>query len=100
MVVRREVRLKSRAQEQSPEISPAVENNNPEVGDEDQVYEPSVGDKVEGNSNGDRQWGRSSCMHALDGRSQDQKIRRCILTRILQGFIVLRTVRNECLNSK
>ena len=34
-----------------------VENNNPEVGDEDRVYEPSVGDEEEGNSNGDRQWG-------------------------------------------
>jgi len=61
-VVRREVRLKSGAQEQSPEVSPAVENNNLEVGDEDWVYEPSVGDKVEGNGNGDGQSGQSLCV--------------------------------------
>jgi len=52
-VVRREVHLKSGAWEQSLEISPVVENNNLEVGDKDRVYESSVGDKVEGNSNGD-----------------------------------------------
>ena len=63
-MVRREVRLKSGAWEQSPEVSPAVENDSPEVGDEDRVYEPSVGDKVEGNGNGDGRWGRSSCMRA------------------------------------
>jgi len=87
-VVRREVRLKFGAREQSPEVSPAVENDSPEVGDEHWVYEPSVGDEV------------CVCMRACDGRSEDQKVPRCILTRILQGFRVLRTVRNECLNSK
>ena len=96
-MVRREVRLKSGAREQSPEVSPAVENDSPEVGDEDRVYGPSVGDKVEGNGNGDGRWGRSSCVCACNGKSEDQKM---ILTRILQGFIVLRTVRNKCLNSK
>jgi len=63
-VVRREVRLKSGAWKQSPEVSPVVENDSPEVGDEHWVYEPSVGDEVEGNSNGDGRWGRSSCVHA------------------------------------
>jgi len=61
-VVRREVCLKSGAREQSPEVSPAVKNDNLEVGDEDQVYEPSVGDEVEGNGDGDGRWGRSSCV--------------------------------------
>ena len=56
-MVRRKVLLKSGVREQSPEVSPVVENDNPEVGDEDQVYEPSVGDEVEGNGNGDRQQG-------------------------------------------
>ena len=92
--------MKSGAREQSPEISLVVENDNLEVGDEDQVYEPSVGDEVEGNGNGDGRWGQSSCVRWEIRRSEDQKIRRCILTRILQGFIVLRTVRNEYLNSK
>jgi len=41
-----------------------------------------------------------ACVRACDGRSEDLKIPRCILTQILQGFIVLRTVRNKCLNSK
>ena len=50
MVVRREVCSKSGVWEQSLEV---VENNNLEVGDEDQVYEPSVGNEVEGNGNGD-----------------------------------------------
>jgi len=77
-VVRREVCLKSRAREQSPEVSPAVENDNPEVGDEDQVYEPSVGDEVEGNGNGDGWWGQSLCMRVCVRweipRSEDQKM--------------------------
>ena len=90
-MVRKEVRLKSGVWEQSPEVSPvvendspevspAVENDSPEVGDEDRVYKPSVGDEVEGNGNGDGWWGRSSCVRACDGRSEDQKIRRCIPT--------------------
>jgi len=73
-VVRREVRLKSGAREQSPEVSPAVENDSPEVGDEDRVYGPSVGDEVEGNGNGDGRWGRSLCVRACDGKSEDQKM--------------------------
>jgi len=56
-VVRKEVSLKSGAWEQSPEVSPAVENDNPEVGDEDRMYEPGVGDEVEGNGDGDGWWG-------------------------------------------
>ena len=63
-MVRKEVRLKSGAREQSAEVSPAVENNSLEVGDEDRVYEPSVGDEVEGNGNSDGRWGQSSCMCA------------------------------------
>jgi len=55
MVVRKELHLKSKVQEQSPEVSLVVENNNLEV-DEDRMYEPSVGDKVEGNGNSDRRW--------------------------------------------
>jgi len=55
-VVRREVRLKSGAWEQSPEVSPVVESDNLEGGDEDQVYEPSVDDEVEGNGNGNGRW--------------------------------------------
>ena len=68
--------MKSGAWEQSLEVSPAVENDNLEVGDEDQVYEPSVGDEVEGNGNGDRQWEQSLCVCACDGipRSEDQKM--------------------------
>jgi len=77
-----------------------VEHNNPEVGDEDRVYEPSVGDKVEGNGNGDGWWGRSSCVHVMG----DPKIRRSedifSLEYYKALYIVLRTVRNECLNSK
>jgi len=84
MVVRKEVCLKSRVQEQSPEVSPAVENNSPEVspavennspevGDEDRVYEPGVGDKVEENGNGDGGGDEvRACVHAMG----DQKIRR------------------------
>jgi len=41
-----------------------VENDSPKVDDEDQVYEPGVGDKVEGNGDGDGQWGQSLCVHA------------------------------------
>jgi len=44
-------------QEQSPEVSLAVENDSPEVGDEHWVYEPSVGDEVEENGNSDGRWG-------------------------------------------
>jgi len=62
-MVRKEVCLKSGAWEQSPE-----------VGDEDRVYEPSVGDEVERNGNGDGWWGRSSCVRACDGRLEDQKM--------------------------
>ena len=63
-MVRGEVRLKSGVQEQSPEVSPAVENDSLEVGDEHRVYEPNVGDEVEGNSNGNGRWRRSSCVRA------------------------------------
>ena len=63
-MVRREVCLKSGAREQSPEVSPVVENDSLEVGDEDRVYGPSVGDEVEGNRNGDGWWGRSLCVRA------------------------------------
>jgi len=34
-----------------------VENCSSEVGDEDQVYEPGVGDKREGHGHGHGQWG-------------------------------------------
>ena len=63
-MVRKEVRLKSGAWEQSLEVSPVVENDSPEVGDEHRVYKPSVGDEVEGNRNGDGWWGRSLCVRA------------------------------------
>ena len=56
MVVRREVHLKSGVWKQSLEVSLVVENDNPEVGDEDRVYKPSIGDKVKGNGNGDGWW--------------------------------------------
>jgi len=51
-----------------------VENNSPEIGDED----PSVGDEVEGNNNGDGWWGQSLCVRACVGqeipRLEDQKM--------------------------
>ena len=74
MVGRREVCLKSRVWKQSLKVSPIVENSSLEEGDEDRVYEPSVGDEVEGNGNGDGRWKRSSCMCACDGRSKDPKM--------------------------
>ena len=64
MVVRREVCLQSGVRKQSLEVSPVVENNNSEVGDEDWVYEPSVGVTVTGS--GDEV---CACVCALDGRS-------------------------------
>jgi len=63
MVGRREVCLKSRVWKQSLKVSPIVENSSLEEGDEDQVYKPGVGDKMEGDSDGDGQWGQSSCIH-------------------------------------
>jgi len=72
MVVRREVCLKSGVQEQSPEVSPVVENDSLEVGDEHWVYEPSVGDEMVMVMDGGDEV--HVCVHACDGRSEDQKM--------------------------
>jgi len=56
MVDRSEVCLKSRVWELSLEVFLAVENNSLEVGGEDWVYEPGVGDKVERSGESNKQW--------------------------------------------
>jgi len=67
--------LQSGARKQSPEVSLVVENNNLEVGDEDRVYKPSVGDEVEGNGNSDGRWNEvRACIRWEIPRSEDQKM--------------------------
>ena len=70
-----------------------VENDNLEVGDEDWVYEPSVGDEVEGNGNSDGRWGRSSCVHACDGCYRNPLRRRGHRTGVV--LVVRRLVRAQ-----